>query len=229
MATLELDEVLMSIITHEERLDSEMILARHLESLLRIDPRLTKVHDIAGSFSLRSRTPGFAGLARIVCGQQLSVASADAIWGRLASRLDTVTAETFLAVGADGLQGVGLSRGKHATLTGVAEAELAGELDFEVIAGLPAEAAIAGLTCYKGIGPWTAEIYLMFCAGHLDIFPSGDLALRNAVADAFNIDPYPTPRKLAHMAAKWAPYRATAALLFWRYYAARRHREGLPV
>ncbi|NYT23397.1 DNA-3-methyladenine glycosylase 2 family protein [Alcaligenaceae bacterium] len=215
--------------TNEERLISETVLARHLESLLQLDPRLKNIHNIAGPFSLRSRAPGFAGLARIVCGQQLSVASADAIWGRLASRLGTVTAEAFLALEAGDLQGLGLSRGKYATLAGVAQAEFAGELDFAVIAGLPAEAAIAGLTRYKGIGPWTAEIYLMFCAGHPDIFPVGDLALRNAVADAFDIEPCPTPRALARIASEWAPYRATAALMFWRFYAARRHRQGLPV
>ena len=219
----------MPIKTNEERLISETVLARHLKSLLKLDPRLEKVHDIAGPFSLRTRAPGFAGLARIVCGQQLSVASADAIWGRFTTRLGTVTAKGFQALEAGGLQGVGLSRGKHATLAGVAEAELAGRLDFTAIASLPAEAAIASLTRYKGIGPWTAEIYLMFCAGHPDIFPAGDLALRNAVADAFDIEPYPTPRALARMASEWAPYRATAALLFWRFYAARRHRDGLPV
>lgn len=219
----------MPVGTHKERLISEKTLARHLRSLLRLDPRLAKVHDVAGPFSLRTRDPGFAGLARIVCGQQLSVASADAIWGRLEARSGTVTAETFLALGADGLQGVGLSRGKLTTLSGLAEAVVAGELDFSEIDSLPDEAAIAGLTRYRGIGPWTAEIYLMFCAGHPDIFPVGDLALRNAVADAFDIEPHPAPRALALMAAKWAPYRATAALLFWRFYAARRHREGLPV
>ncbi|MDN5844341.1 MAG: DNA-3-methyladenine glycosylase [Alcaligenaceae bacterium] len=219
----------MAVNTIKQRLISERVLAQHLRSLLRIDPRLAKVHDIAGPFSLRTRDPGFAGLARIVCGQQLSVASADAIWGRLVARSGTVTAETFLALGTDGLQGVGLSRSKYTTLTGLAEAVVAGELDFAEIDSLPDRAAIAGLVRYKGIGPWTAEIYLMFCAGHPDIFPVGDLALRNAVADAFDIQPHPTPHALADMAAQWAPYRATAALLFWRFYAARRHREGLPV
>ena len=85
---------------------------------------------------------------------------------------------------------------------------------------------LAGLAV-SGIGPWTAEIYLMFCAGHPDIFPAGDLALQKAVGDAFNIDPHPDRRALIAIAAKWAPYRATAALLFWRFYAARRSREGL--
>lgn len=219
----------MAVKTIKERLISERVLARHLRSLLQIDPRLVKVHDIAGPLSLRIRDPGFAGLARIVCGQQLSVASADAIWGRLVARSGKVTAEAFLALGPDGLQGVGLSRSKYATLTGLAEAVATGDLDFVEIDGLPDQAAIASLTRYKGIGPWTAEIYLMFCAGHPDIFPVGDLALRNAVADAFNVQPYPAPRALAGVAAQWAPYRATAALLFWRFYAARRQRESLPV
>lgn len=212
-----------------ERLTSEKTLARHLRSLLQLDPRLSRVQDIAGPFSPRIREPGFAGLARIICGQQLSVASANAIWNRLEAQSGDVTAEMFLTQSQDALRAAGLSRGKYQTLRGVAEATVAGELDFTAIEGLSGELAIATLTHYKGIGPWTAEIYLMFCTGHPDIFPAGDLALQKAVADAFSIEPHPDQRALVAMAAKWAPYRATAALLFWQFYAARRKRQGLPL
>lgn len=213
----------------KERLNSEKILARHLRSLLRLDPRLSKVHDIAGPFRPRSRAPGFAGLARIVCGQQLSVASANAIWNRLEALSGSVAADMFLTRSEDELRSVGLSRGKYLTLKGVAEATVAGELDLAAIEELPGERAITQLTRYKGIGPWTAEIYLMFCTGHPDIFPVGDLALQKAVADAFSIEPLPDRRTLVAMAAQWAPYRSTAALLFWGFYAARRKRQGLPL
>ncbi|HEY9281740.1 MAG TPA: DNA-3-methyladenine glycosylase [Eoetvoesiella sp.] len=210
-----------------ERLSSNEAVALHLQSLLRLDPRLSTIHGIAGAFSARIGTPGFAGLARIVCGQQLSVASANAIWNRLEAQPGGSTPEGFLSLGEEGLRGVGLSRSKRSTLRGLAEVVVAGNLDFAAIERLPAEAAIAQLTAYKGIGPWTAEIYLMFCAGHPDIFPAGDLALQKAVGDALGIEPHPDRRALTEIAARWAPHRATAALLFWRFYAARRQREGV--
>lgn len=210
-------------------LSSPEVLARHLQSLLRLDSRLPRINDIAGPFSTRVREPGFAGMARIVCGQQVSVASANAIWSRLEARPDGITPEGFLALGDEGLRGVGLSRNKHRTLHSLAMAVVAGDLDFAVVERLSAEEAIAELTSHKGIGPWTAEIYLMFCAGHPDIFPAGDLALQKAVGDAFGIEPNPDGRALTEIAAGWAPHRATAALLFWRFYAARRNREGLAV
>ncbi|WP_233214006.1 DNA-3-methyladenine glycosylase family protein [Pollutimonas nitritireducens] len=210
-----------------DRLASDEALARHLHSLLQLDPRLAKVHDIAGAFSPRISEPGFSGLARIVCGQQVSVASANAIWKRLQAQPDATTPEGFLALGEEALRGVGLSRSKYHTLKGLAEAIVAGGLDFAAVEVLGAEDAIARLTSHKGIGPWTAEIYLMFCSGHPDIFPAGDLALQKAVGDAFNIVPSPDRRALMAIATQWAPYRATAALLFWRFYAARRNREGM--
>jgi len=204
-------------------------LARHLASLLALDPRLQAVHHVAGEVLPRSRAPGFEGLARIICGQQVSVASADAIWGRLEARDGACTAEGFLALGEDGLRGVGLSRSKYLSITAVAQAIVTGDLDLDAVAALPAEDAIASLTGHRGVGPWTAEIYLMFCAGHPDIFPSGDLALQKAVGEAFGIAPCPDRRALAAMAESWAPYRAAAALLFWRFYAATRQRDALPV
>jgi DNA-3-methyladenine glycosylase II len=211
----------------KDRLISEAALARHLKLLLKLDPGLLPVNAIAGAFPPRIGLSGFAGIARIVCGQQVSVASANAIWGRLEALPGGATAEGFLALGEEGLRGVGLSRGKHRTLAGLAEAVVAGDLDFAATENLPIEAAIAKLTSYKGIGPWTAEIYLMFCAGHPDVFPAGDLALQKAVGDALGIQPAPGREALIEIAAKWAPHRATAALLFWRFYAARRKREGL--
>lgn len=204
-------------------------MTRHLRSLLQIDPRLSKVHDITGSFPPRTREPGFTGLARIICGQQLSVASATAIWNRLEAQPGGMTAKAFLARSQDELRGAGLSHSKYLTLLGVAEASAAGELDFAAIEGLASELAIAALTRYRGIGPWTAEIYLMFCTGHPDIFPAGDLALQKAVSDAFDIEPCLNQRDLMAVATQWAPYRSTAALLFWCFYAARRKREGLPL
>jgi DNA-3-methyladenine glycosylase II len=209
------------------RLNTPEALASELQSLLLLDARLSAVHSIAGPFPLRSREPGFAGLARIVCGQVVSVASANAIWARLEAQPGGTTPEGVLALGEEGLRSAGLSRSKYRTLMDLAEEIISGRLDLAALEKLPAEAAIAELTSHKGIGPWTAEIYLMFCAAHPDIFPSGDLALRKAVGDAFLIEPVPDIRAVTAIAAQWAPHRATAALLFWRFYAATRRREGL--
>lgn len=102
-----------------------------------------------------------------------------------------------------------------------------GRLDFDHLETLPAEEAVAHLTLHKGIGPWTAEIYLMFCARHADVFPAGDLALQKAVAHALALPARPPPAELRSLAAPWSPHRSVAALLFWRYFAAMREREGI--
>lgn len=207
----------------------EQRVRQHLEQLLAQDPRLVTVHAIAGEVRPRIRPAGFAGLARIICGQQLSVASADAIWGRLVQSGATGSPAAFLALDADRARAAGLSRGKLQAIDAVARALLEGELDLSATAALPADEAIATLTRHRGVGPWTAEIYLMFCAAHPDIFPAGDLALRRAVGEAFELPADPAAKALAGMAHAWAPWRSTAALLFWRFYAARRHRNALPV
>jgi DNA-3-methyladenine glycosylase II len=202
---------------------------RDLQRLLALDSRLLAVHRVAGSVRPRTRPAGFQGLARIICGQQLSVRSADAIWARLVDRGGAQSAQAFLDLEEAGVQGVGLSRTKYAYLRTVAEAVACGSLDLAAVADLPADAAVAAMVRHRGIGPWTAEIYLMFCAGHPDVFPVGDLALRKAVSEAFALDPPIGGKALSELAAGWAPYRSTAALLFWQFYAAVRQRQGIPV
>lgn len=205
------------------------IIDQHLEQLLAHDPRLVAVSQVAGPLQPRMHPPGFEGLARVICGQQLSVASADAIWQRFKARQAASSPQAFLDLGEAGLAGVGLSRSKFETIQTVARALQAGELDLAVIARQPADQALQSLVRYKGIGPWTAEIYLMFCAGHPDVFPAGDLALRKGVADALGLGSAPAVAELGRIALGWAPWRSVAALLFWRYYGALRHKEALPV
>lgn len=212
-----------------ERLDTPAALARHLSALLARDSRLGPVAARAGRFGLRTAAPGFAGLVRIICGQQLSVASAEAIWRRFAAIDGALEPHGYLTLPEAVVRGAGFSAGKYQTVRNVAEAMVAGKLDLDAVERLPAEAAIAELTRLKGVGPWTAELYLMFCAGHPDIFPAGDLALQKAVAHAFELDAPPPIRDLVTTARAWSPHRATAALLFWRYYAAIRNREGVPL
>jgi len=207
---------------------SEDDIAEGLSALAKCDRRLKKVIRIAGPVPLRRRTAGFAGLARIVVGQQVSIASAEAIWTRFIIAFPDCPADAVEAASDDALRTPGLSAAKTRTLRAIAAACRDG-LDLDGLADLPAEEAHRQLTAVKGVGPWTADIYLLFCLGHADIFPAGDLALRNAVADAFR-RPAPLPvDEMPDIAAKWSPWRGVAARLFWAYYRARRARTAQPV
>lgn len=217
----------MSDTRTQHRLATPEAIAAHLEGLAGRDPRLAAVIARAGTVDPRVTEPGFAGMARVICGQQLSVASARAIWTRFARIEGATEPQRFLALDEAAIRASGFSAGKTRTLRAVAEAVTRGTLDFAEIDRLPAEEAISRLTAIKGIGPWTAEIYLMFCAGHPDVFPAGDLALQKAVAHALGLDRRPLPAELVAIAADWSPHRAVAALLFWRYFAAIREREGI--
>lgn len=215
--------------TSLERLDSAEVLARHLNKLLKLDKRLVDVQRRAGPFEIRKQPGGFAGLAKVICGQQLSVASARAIWGRFEQLEGALDPAGYLALSEETVRGVGFSLGKFKTVRVIAEAVASGALDFDRLETLPADEAAAELTALKGIGPWTAEIYLMFCSGHPDVFPSGDLALQKAVQWAFGLDAQPTSKQLVGIASDWAPHRHAAALLFWRFYAMVKQKEGVPL
>ena len=209
------------------RLDSADAVASHIEALVGIDPRLAAVRDFAGPVQPRINPPGFVGIAKVITGQQLSVTSAAAIWSRfelLPGALDPVT---YLSLSEEAVRATGFSGGKFRTVRAIAEAMVAGTLDFDHLETLPAEQAVAYLIAHKGIGPWTAEVYLMFCAQHPDVFPAGDLALLKAVQHGLGLDARPTIKEMIGIAANWAPHRSAAALLFWRYFAVMRDREGI--
>ena len=200
-----------------------------LAALLKIDPRLESVAAIAGPLPLRLSEPGFSGLAHIIVSQVVSRASADAIWRRMLDEMKVVSAENYLAAVTGIEPQFGLSRAKAKTLHGVASAIASGSLDLGRLNGLDEAEALRLLTALNGIGPWTAQVYLMFCGGHADIFPSGDVALQAAVAGAFQMDARPSPKVLAEIAIRWSPYRSTAARLFWAYYASKTRREAVPI
>lgn len=215
----------MSVGATPARLDSAAVLATHLEGLSQRDQRLATAILRAGEVTLRTSPSGFEGMARIVCGQQLSVASARAIWGRVEA-LGAITPDAYLGFDEETLRKTGLSRGKFETIRGVALAITEQGLDFSQVETMEADAAIETLTRLKGIGPWTAEIYLLFCAGHPDIFPAGDLALQKAVEHAFDLPARPLPKELIAMAANWSPHRGAAALMFWRYFSAMKNSDA---
>lgn len=190
-----------------------------LGELCRIDPRLCELSRRAGPLPLRLMEPGFAGLAQIIVSQMVSKASAEAIWRRLVGATVRPTAQSYLSLDAAAVGGLGLSRAKAETLRRIAEAIASGELDLLAFAGREADEVIARLTSYRGIGLWTAEVYLMFCCGHPDVFPAGDVALRTAVGNAFGYAERPPAGALAVLAEAWRPWRSVAARLFWAYYA----------
>ncbi len=209
------------------RIETAADIEAGLVGLLAADPRLQAVAEIAGPIPLRRRRGGFEGLAAIVTSQQISSSASAWIWGRLSAAIDPFTAENFLATPEEALRAAGLSRPKIRTLSGVASA-CADGFDVEGLHDLAADEAVAKMAALKGIGPWTAEIYLLFCVGHPDIFPAGDLALQGAVQHGLGLEARPTEKRLRGLAEIWSPWRGVAARLFWAYYRARRDKPQEP-
>ena len=183
---------------------------------------MARLHGKTGDPPLRRHPQGFVGLARAIAGQQLSIASAEAIWRRLEARLDPFEAPSFLRLTDDDLRAAGLSRAKVDTLRRVAEAIEGGRLNLEALIKAPDEAVHAELTALKGIGPWTADIYLLLCLGRADAWSPGDLALQHAVRDALGLQTRPGQAEMVAIAERWRPWRGVAARLLWSYYALRR-------
>ena len=183
---------------------------------------------VAGRPPLRLREPGFEGLAAIIVSQQVSTASAGAIFGRLRAALAPFAAETLAGATDDMLRGCGLSIQKIRALRAIAVAVGDGSLPLDALAAMPAEEAVARLVAVKGIGPWTADIFLLFCLGHADAWPAGDLALQEAARLALKLDARPGTADLHRIGDRWRPYRGVAARLLWGYYrAAKQNREGM--
>lgn len=210
------------------RIETTADIAAGLAALRALDARVEPVIAAAGEVPLRLREPGFASLCSIVVSQQVSRASAEAIFARLCRTVDPLTPPAVLAGGAVRLAEAGLSRPKQKALLALAAAIADGGLDLAQLCDEPAEAAMADLVAIPGIGPWTAEIYLLFCAGHPDIFPARDLALQVAVGHAIGLDGRPDHRETARIAESWAPWRGVAARLFWAHYARLKGRDAAP-
>jgi DNA-3-methyladenine glycosylase II len=211
------------------RIDTEADIATGLAALLGADPRLVAVAAQAGPLPLRRRAGGFPGLASIMVSQQLSTASASAIWGRLAAAYDPFTPERLIRARATRLASLGLSAPKIRAIKEIAKAIASGRLDCESLPEMPADAAHAALCAVHGIGPWTADIYLLFCLGHPDAWPAGDLALQEAARLAFALPARPSPKETIVLAEAWRPWRGVAARLLWAYYRAAKRRDGAPL
>lgn len=208
-------------------LNSQAELEQAIHALVARDPRLAAVFEVAGMPALRRREPGYAGLAAIVCGQQLSTASAAAIWGRVSAAFTPFDHDSLRKVRADRLGRLGLSAAKIKTLKAVAREIATERLNLDVLANEDADAAHNTLTGLHGIGPWTADVYLLFCLGHGDAWPSGDLAVQEAVKIGLGLKQRPTPKQMVALAEPWRPMRGAAAHLWWSYYRAVKKRDGV--
>ena len=202
-------------------------IAAALDALCVADPRLEAVRAASGEVPLRRSEPGFVSLASIIVSQQVSRASADAIFGRLVKLADPLTPEALLAADDALFREAGLSRPKQRALLSASQAMLDG-LDLAGLCDLDAEQAIARMITVPGIGRWTAEVYLLSAAGHPDVFPARDVALQTAVGHALGLDPRPDEKALIKIAESWMPWRGVASRLFWAYYREIKGREGAP-
>jgi DNA-3-methyladenine glycosylase II len=213
----------------DHRIHTEADLDSALASLQQADPRFGALLKIAGRPPLRRRPHGYAGLAAIICSQQLSTASAGAIWGRLTAAFDPFEPSAIMRARPARLARLGLSGAKIRALKEIARAIARGEIALATLGDLAAEDAHAALTGLHGVGPWTADIYLLTCLGHADAWPAGDLALQEAARLAFELRARPTAKEMIPLAESWRPWRGVAARVLWTYYRARKGREGAPV
>lgn len=210
-------------------LHSDADLQAGLARLVAADPRLGPIAEKAGRFSLRRREAGYAGLCAIVCGQQLSTASAAAIRNRLFAAFDPFHHDSVRRARTDKLKRLGLSAPKIKSIREIGKAVAQGRIDLDRIGEMDADAAHAALVALHGIGPWSADIYLLFCLGHSDAFPAGDLAVQEAARIAFGLRKRPDAKALAKLAEAWRPWRGVAAHLLWAYYHAVKKRDVVPV
>lgn len=210
-------------------LHTEADLDATLRKLLKADPRLQAVLDHAGRPALRRREGGLAGLVNIICAQQLSTASASAIFGRLRTAFDPFHHDALRRARADRLARLGLSAAKIKTIKAIASEIAKGRLDLDAVARCDADEAHRALTALHGIGPWTADVYLLFCLGHADAWPAGDLALQEAARMAFKLKRRPSTKEMIALAEGWRPWRGVAAHLLWNYYRAAKKRDPVAI
>lgn len=203
-------------------IETEACVAEGAAWLAASHPRFAHALELTGPLPLRRQADGFTALLDAIVGQQVSVASADAIWSRLAAAGMTQP-EGWATASDDDLRALGLSRQKMRYGRALAKAEL----DYEALRHAPDAEVVAALVALPGIGLWTAEIYAMFALGRADVFAPGDLALQEAVRMLFDLSERPTERQLRAMAAEWSPWRAVAARALWAYYRVARKREGI--
>ena len=211
----------MTIITDEADI------ARGVVHLAGSCPHMRMISEVCGAPPLRWREQGFAGLVTTITGQQVSVASANAIRARMDQQLGEITPERIAETSEQALRACGLSGPKIKTLRALSEAITSGSLPFSRLGEMPVEEAHAAMVKVHGIGPWTAEVYLMFCLGVQDIFAPADIALQEGAKLAMGLEARPGTKQMAEIAARWQPWRAVAARMLWAYYGHIKKRQGV--
>ena len=196
--------------------------AKGAEWLVRIEPRFAIALDATGPLPLRLAPDGFAALFNKIVSQQVSVASARAIWGRVEAA-GLITPQAVAAASEEDLKSVGLSRPKMKYARALADANI----DYDALRDVPDAQVIETLTAVSGIGVWTAQVYAMFNLGRADVFAPGDLALQEAARILFDLPDRPSASTLEHMSLAWSPWRAVAARLLFTYYRIAKDREGI--
>ena len=196
-----------------------------LDWLAAADPDLAGIEQAAGPLPWRTRPAGLPGLLQAIVGQQISNQAAAAIWRRMRATPGALDPAGLLALDDAALRAIGLSRPKMAHARAVAAAFAEGRLHEDALAAMDDRAAVAAMAAVRGLGPWSAEIYLLFALGRPDVFPAGDLALAAAAAALKRLPARPTPAALRALAAQWAPWRGLAARLLWHHW---RHLTGRP-
>lgn len=203
-------------------IETEADIAEGCAWLAAREPRFAEALALAGQPPPRRRDGGFAAILQAICAQQLSVAAADSVWGKLCAA-GAQDPRNLPALDDETLRACGLSRPKIRYARALAEADL----DYPALADMPEDDAIATLTAVTGIGVWTAEIYLMFSVGRADVLAAGDLALQEASRMLFRLSERPSEKRMRRLAEPWSPWRGVAARLLWVYYRAAKDREGV--
>lgn len=198
------------------------------ERLAGIDPALAGAYDAIGVPAWRSGSPTYAMIGRMIAHQQISTKAAATIWGRVEALLGEVTASALLAAQPDDLRACGLSRPKVAHLTSIAEAMQSGALDLARVCASDLDTARAELVGVRGIGPWTAELFLLYAVGTMDAFPTADVGLMEAHRQLSGHDVRMESRAFTAHAEAWRPHRGVAAHLLWGWLNAARDRESAP-
>jgi DNA-3-methyladenine glycosylase II len=209
-----------------ERLD-ERGLARGVAELIRRDQALAAVVERHGPPPLWPREPGFATLVRLILEQQVSLGSGQAAFGRLARAVGSVDATAVLAADEERLRAAGLTRQKARYVRALADAIVSGNLVLDGLRSAPDEAVRTALLAVTGIGPWTADCYLLFALGRPDAWPTGDLALAVAAEEVKQMAARPSPADLDRLAEPWRPWRGVAARLLWHSYLSVRGRADV--
>ncbi len=196
----------------------DLSLRKPLARLAEADPDIARAFEQVGLPPKRSHDPSYAGLLRILVAQQISAAAARNITARLEAAANPLTPETFLALGDADVRAIGLSGQKVRYGRALADAIAGGDLDLAALEGSDDEAAISALVAIKGIGQWTAEIYLLFALRRSDIWPAGDLAIRSALQRLRGLRERPGIAQARELAEVWRPHRSAAARFLWHYY-----------